>query len=245
MAHAHRAHPSHAPGISRRALVLGSIAVGIVVVVLVVTFALGSSSSSPAPATVNGAQRVDSLLQGIPQQGTALGSPSAPATLVEFADLQCPYCGVWARDALPEVVDRYVRTGKLRIVFVGMSFLGPDSVKALRAALAAGQHNRFWNVVELLYENQGTENGGWVTDSLLRGIGAAVPGLDAERMLAESGSPAVSRALAQADASARQAGINATPSFALASPGGRLHIVRPANLSAAGIEPQIEAALRR
>jgi protein-disulfide isomerase len=62
-------------------------------------------------------------------------------------------------------------------------------------------------------------------------------------MLAEAGSPAVSRALAQADATAGQAGVNATPSFALASLGRSLHVVQPTSLTTAGLVPQIEAAL--
>jgi protein-disulfide isomerase len=126
-----------------------------------------------------------------------------------------------------------------------MSFLGPDSVKALRATLAAGRQNHLWNVLELLYENQGSENTGWVSDSLLRGIGSAVPGLDAERMLADASSPAVSRVLARADAAAGEAGVNATPTFALAPMGKNLRIVQPTSLTAAGLEPQIEAALKR
>jgi protein-disulfide isomerase len=52
---------------------------------------------------------------GIPQDGTALGSASAPATPTEYADLQCPFCADYARDVLPAVVERYVRTGRLRL----------------------------------------------------------------------------------------------------------------------------------
>ena len=117
---------------------------------------------------------------------------------MEFADPQCPYCADWAKTSLPTIVRRYVRTGKVRIVFDGMAFVGADSDTALRTALAAGRQGRFWNVIELLFENQGTENTGWVTDSLLRSIGAAVPGLDAQRMLDERTSSDVESALANA-----------------------------------------------
>jgi hypothetical protein len=88
-----------------------------------------------------------SLFRNIPQRGAVLGNPAAPVTLVEYADLQCPYCADWAVGALPVLVDEYVRSGKLRIVFRGMAFLGPESDTALRTAVAAGRQNRLWDVV--------------------------------------------------------------------------------------------------
>jgi protein-disulfide isomerase len=229
----------------RRVLVLGSVAVAIVAAAaLAVVFAFGSSGST-APATVTGGARVQALLHGIPQQGTVLGSASAPVTLVEFADPQCPYCGMWERDALPTIIDRYVRPGKVRIIFEGMAFVGPDSVTALRTALAAARQDRFWNVLELLYDNQGGENTGWVTDSLLRGIGAAVPGLDTERMLADRNSAVVDQAVARAAAVAQSAGVNSTPSFAVARGGGQLQLVRVSDLTAGALTPALDAALKQ
>ena len=133
----------------------------------------------------------------------------------------------------------------MRIVFSGMHFVGPDSETALRTALAAAAQGRFWNVLELLYENQGTENTGWVTDSLLRSIGDAVPGLSTSRMLDERQSPAVERLLAQGDALAQQAGVNSTPTFAVGQNG-----IDPADRAASrrserpGSSRRIDAALK-
>ena len=110
----------------------------------------------------------DALFRDIPRNGIALGSPQAPVTLVEFADLQCPYCARWSRDAFPTIVDEYVRAGRVRVVFRGLSFVGPESNTALRAALAAGEQNRLWDVVHGLYLGQGAENSGWVSERLLR-----------------------------------------------------------------------------
>jgi protein-disulfide isomerase len=239
---------SVASGPSRRTLLIGSAGVAAAAAAaLVVVFALGSTGSSPATATstVKGAQRVETLLHGIPQRGTELGSPSAPVSLIEFADPQCPYCGMWARDALPQVVTRYVRTGKVLLVFEGMSFVGPDSLTALRTALAAGRQNRFWNVLELLFENQGSENTGWVTEPLLRGIGAAVPGLDTDRMLADRASAAVDRMVAQGDTVARSAGVSSTPTFAVGRTGGTMHVVRPTSLAPSALASELDAALKR
>src|SRR5262245_11194762 len=119
------------------------------------------------PAAMPTPQASRSLFAGVAQQGPALGSPTAPLTLTEYADLQCPYCAQWTRETLPVLVRDYVRTGKLRIVFRGLAFLGPDSSTALRAAHAAGEQNHLWDVVHGLFTRQGAENTGWVSNDLL------------------------------------------------------------------------------
>jgi len=230
---------------TRRRLLLASLAAGVVVAgALIAALALdgGGGTKTPAAAPA-GASRVAALLDGIPQHGTALGSPDAPVTLVEFADPQCPYCAQWAETSLPTIVRRYVRTGKVRIVFGGMAFVGADSDTALRTALAAAAQSRFWNVIDLLYANQGVENTGWVTDSLLRSIGSGIPGLDTQRMLDERSSSAVEQALAQATSLARRAGVNQTPSFAVGRTGGPLQLVQLTTLEPSGLTPTLDAAL--
>ncbi len=225
----------------RRTLVLGSLALAVAAAgALVAVFSLGSGGAAAPPTALIGVADVGRMLRGVAQHGTALGSPGAPVTLVEFADPQCPYCGMWERDALPTVIARYVRTGKVRIVFDGMDFVGPDSETALRTALAAASQNHFWDVVELLYKNQGMENTGWVTDSLLRAIGGAVPGLDTGRMLADRDSAVVDDAVARASSLAQQLGVTSTPSFAVGPTGGRSQIVDARGLTAA-----LDAALAR
>src|ERR687895_662573 len=75
---------------------------------------------------------------------------AAPVTLVEFVDLQCPYCREFAVDAFPALVEKYVRTGKVRIELRGLAFLGPDSERGLRAGFAAGRQGRMFDLMELL-----------------------------------------------------------------------------------------------
>jgi protein-disulfide isomerase len=213
---------------------------GGLIAALVLTTRGSTGSHSTAPV---GMAQVAAMLRNVPQNGAVLGSPKAPVTLVEFADPQCPYCGDWERTSLPTIVDKYVRPGKVRIVFNGMSFVGPDSTTALRTALAAGQQDRFWNVIALLYLNQGTENTGWVTDSLLRGIGDAIPGLDTNRMLASMNSPAVTRQLDAAAAFAQKAGVDRTPTFAVGKTDKALTLVQVSSLEPSGLEPALDAAL--
>lgn len=207
-----------------RVLILGAAAAAVAAAALIVVSAVGSGSgkkSTPAVA-VAGAAETNRLLQGIPQNGNVLGNPDAPVTMVEFADLQCPYCAQYAVDALPAIVSEYVRPGKVKLVFNGMTFIGHDSETALRTAYAASLQGKLWNVVDLLYKNQGAENSGWVSDGLLRSVGEAVPGLDAQQMLDQTNSNEVNQALAKGDFQAQQAHVSQTPSFFAGPTGGTL-----------------------
>src|SRR5690606_602302 len=91
---------------------------------------------------------------GVPQDGIALGAPAAPFTLIEFADLQCPFCAVYARDVLPTIIDRYVRPGKLRLELNLLTFLGEDSIRAGRVAAAAAQQDRLWTFTDAFFAEQ-------------------------------------------------------------------------------------------
>lgn len=205
---------------SRVALVFGTAA--LIALALTTASLLGSRSPEEEPLALRGGAETEALLRGIPQEGIALGSPDAPVTLVEYADLQCPYCAQWAREAFPAIVDEYVRPGRVRIVFRGLAFIGPESEAALRTALAAGAQGRLWNLVHLLYRNQGAENGGWVTDDFLHRLGHQVRGLNPERAFAERRTPSVDRELAAAARAAEASGIAGTPSFEAGPTGGAL-----------------------
>lgn len=82
----------------------------------------GEPAAAPALPSVAGTAEAAALLDGVPQSGIVLGSPEAPVTLVEYADLQCPYCRAWATYAFPELVRDYVRAGTVKIVFRGPTF---------------------------------------------------------------------------------------------------------------------------
>jgi protein-disulfide isomerase len=199
------------------------------------SLAASRGESAPAVSAPAGPAQ-ESSFTGIPQQGAALGDPNAEVTLVEYADLQCPYCAQWSRQALPVLVDEYVRTGRVRIVFRGLAFLGPDSVRALRAAVAAGRQNRLWNVVEGLYSRQGAENSGWVSDAMLHEVAG-------HRAVDGSSAPWIDRELTKSSKAAQAAGIAGTPAFQVGRTGGPLELVQVSSLGAEGLRPAIESAL--
>jgi len=200
----------------RTLLALGGVAAA-AAALAVVLVVLSSGGGETATTATEPTPARSALYAGIPQSGITLGDPAAPE-LIEFADLQCPYCGIFARDALPTIVRRYVRTGRAKLVFRGLAFIGQDSVTALRAVEAAGLQNRLWDVVDAFYAAQGDENSGWVTDGLIRQIGSSTPGLDVERWLDDASSSVVDARIRESQDVASQAGVRSTPTLLL---GGR------------------------
>src|SRR4051794_29721148 len=232
----------------RRLKLLGAVlaAAAVVVAGLIAVSTSGSSAGAPpaassasAGSSAPGASTSRALLAGIPQNGLTLGDPKAPVRVIEFADLQCPFCRAYTTGVMPRLVKEYVRPGRVRMEFRALTFIGPDSVRAARVAEAAARQNRLWNFVDLAYANQGRENSGYATDALLRRLGAAVPGLDVDRAFADRNSAAVTAQLTAADGLATSSGVNETPTF-LVGRGSSLKAV-----DAAGLPAAIKAAVGR
>ena len=218
-------------------------------VVVALSIAISSRGSATANAASGskliGASFSSRLFAGLPQHGTLLGRADAPVRIVEFADLQCPYCDMYAVQTLPTLVQRYVRTGEVSMRFENLSFIGPDSVTAGRVAAAAGQQDKLWNFVDLLYLNQGEENTGYVTPAYIDRLLEAVPGLKVSAALSASRTQAAGEALAQANEVASQNGIDSTPSFLIGRIGGPLRPFQPSSLQAAPFMQAIAALLGR
>lgn len=226
-ARAERARAEAARARTRRRLwQLGAaLAVAALVVVAIVLASGGGGSSTPkrkAGEAIPGQTESNALFAGIPQQGLAIGKPDAPATLVEFADLQCPFCRQYTATVMPQLVAQYVRTGKLRMVFRNVAFIGTDSIRAAQMAAAAGIQNKLWPFVDLFYTNQGEENSGYVTDDFLRQIGGGVKGLDVTKAMNDRGIASVQKQLNEASTLWQANGFSGTPSFLLGKTGGTL-----------------------
>ncbi len=188
-------------------------AVAIVAALALVGVALvfrDNGSGTPTSATTPGAD-----LTGIPQDGAVLGKPSAPVTLIEYADAQCPGCRYYALELFPSITDEYIRTGKIKTEYRGFPFIGPDSTKALRFILAAGEQNRLWQLQEELYRYQGGENKGWVTDALIRERASDIPGLDVDKLFADAQSKRITREAEAAYGKGQALGLPGTPTFFL------------------------------
>jgi protein-disulfide isomerase len=215
------------------AVVLGAAALVVAVLIAVSTSGSGTKTAATTASSgpVAGARESSAMLSGIPQNGIVLGNPKAPVRMIEFADLQCPFCAQYSLNTMPTLVQDYVRPGKVRMELRTLAFIGDDSVRAARVAEAAAQQDKLWNFVDVAYYNQGKENSGWATDAVLRRLATAA-GVDANRAFAARDSAAVTGALNAANTLATSKGIQSTPTF-LVGRGSNLKAVDAAGLPAA------------
>jgi protein-disulfide isomerase len=192
---------------------VGFLAIVVVVGLIVVN---ASGDGSGGDTELEGKKEVTRLLAGIEQDEMLLGDPGAPVELIEFGDLQCPFCAAFAKEILPPVIDAQVKKGQLKIEFRNFTIIGEQSVPAGAAALAAAAQGRGWNYLELFYRNQGEENSGYADDAFLEAVakGAGVKNLakwndERAELTAE---------VEETSQEAQNLGFEGTPSFALKGP---------------------------
>ncbi len=167
-------------------------------------------------------EQISALLAGIPQHENALGQPAAPLTLAYFADLQCPYCRDFSLEVLPSIIERWVRSGKLRIESHALQAATQDPAVFMAqqvAALAAGRQERAWYFTETFYAQQGEENSGYVTNAYLRDIASQVTGLDLARWASDRRDQELANEIAGDARTAESAGLTGTPSFLIGGSG--------------------------
>ena len=105
------------------------------------------------------------------------GSESAPVTIIEFGDFQCPKCDQWFQNEKPIIKQDYIDTGRANLYFVDFAFLGDDSMTAANASYCAEEQGKYWEFHSHLYNNQGGINEGWASPSNLKMFASDV-GLD-------------------------------------------------------------------
>jgi protein-disulfide isomerase len=112
----------------------------------------------------------------------------------------------------PQIVENYVKTGKVKFVYRDLTVIGPESDAAAAAAACAEDQGKFWAFHDTAYANHGGENTGAYSKDRLQKM-AEVVGLDMDKFNTCISKNPHKQELADAEAEAVKAGINVTPSF--------------------------------
>jgi protein-disulfide isomerase len=164
-----------------------------------------------------------------PLAGRTKGSPKAPVTVYEMSDFQCPYCRSFALEIFPELDRRYIKTGKVRWVFINfpLTSIHRHAAAAAELAMCAAKQGGFWKVHDLLFQHQAT----W---SPLNEAGpffvslADSAGLSKNTLIACVAAPETMKDLKAEAEGAQRAGAASTPSFYIE--GGLMTGAQPASV---------------
>jgi protein-disulfide isomerase len=237
----------------KRLIQLGSVAGAVVVIIVVILIATSGGGSkvilpSKNPESQKQANQVTALLTGIPQNGNTLGDPKAPVTMQYFGDLECPICKEFTLGALPALVTKYVRTGKLKIEYRNLETATrePETFKTQQiAALAAGKQQKGWDYIELFYHEQGQEDSEYVTEKYLQALAQQVPGMNLASWTAARNDAAFTHTITSDAQAANNAGFSGTPSFLIGKTGQPLQKLEYSSLTEpASFESAIEKLLK-
>jgi protein-disulfide isomerase len=144
----------------------------------------------------------------------ARGAKTAPVTVYEMADFQCPYCRDFALQTWPSIDKEYVRTGKVRWIFINFPIpsIHPNAVAAAEFAACAARQGRFWPTHDMLYGThdrwENLKNAAPFFQSQIPALGLKQ---DAMTSCLESGVGAA--AVSDDVAGAQRSGARSTPTF--------------------------------
>lgn len=133
-------------------------------VVVVAALVWAGTAANNAPGTT--------LPPTVTQNGHMRGVATAPVTIEEWADFQCPACGQFARQTEPQLLSMYVANGQVALVFRNMAFLGQESSWAAEASECASEQGKFWEYHDKLFASQAGENRGAFSKNNLKRFGA-------------------------------------------------------------------------
>ena len=148
-----------------------------------------------------------------------LGNSNAPITLIEFGDYQCHFCNVFFHSTEEDILEKYVETGKVKMIFKDYNIIGPDSVNASHGAHCASDQGLFWEYHDILYSNWTGENNGWASSDNLT-IFAQEIGLDMDTWSECMKTGVHSQTIVGSNEDARILELTGTPAFFVIGPDG-------------------------
>ena len=136
-----------------------------------------------------------------------------------WLDFQCPFCKQFETQTLPTLIEKYVNSGKLKIVLKDFQFLGEDSQTAGIAENAVWEaapgSYQAWH--EAMYKNQDGENSGWGKKEDIIEMTRSIPGIDADQVsaLMDQKKEAYQKELDDDKQEGSKFGVSGTPGFVI------------------------------
>ena len=223
--------------------------VSVVFVILVIVVAISFSSyqanllemHDPTKYAEKIAAKQSPLLN-LENSSPALGSENAPVTIVEFGDYQCEACYHWFHNTRDTLIDNYIETGKAKLVFVDLPFLGRDSPKAAQASYCAEDQEKYWEYHTMLYTFQdGQPDSGWADRDRLNSFAFSLDMNMDEFNDCMDSSKYQKRVKANYNEAVKH-GVQQTPTFIIISQDGTIEKfagAQPYSVFAATIEPML------
>lgn len=150
-----------------------------------------------------------------------LGDPNAPITLVEFGDYQCHFCNVHFHNTEHKLLENFVDSGKVKMIFKDFTIIGPDSVNAAHGAHCANDQDKFWEYHDILYNNWTGENNGWASSENLLKFAQSID-LDIDQWSDCMLEARHSQKIVDSSKDARDLGITGTPAFFVIGPDDKI-----------------------
>ena len=180
----------------------------VIPVVIGILFGVLFTTISEEPSINSTILNKENLLFG----STILGNPDAKITVVEFGDYQCTFCYKFHNDVMKKINDKYIESGDVNFVYKDFPLNGKSSILASEASYCAQQQDRFWTYHDMLYDNWGGENTGWITQEILTDF-AKESELNLEEFNSCMANSEFRQKVLNNEQFAKEININATPSF--------------------------------
>ncbi|SOB78202.1 Protein-disulfide isomerase [Marinobacter sp. LV10R510-11A] len=138
---------------SRKPLVIG-VSVLVLAAIVLGVFFLTASPKPTSDALPVAAPNAEAFPAELDQYGVSVGAEDAPVVVREFADFQCPACGMFA-EASKRLKQEYVEAGQVRFVYFDLPLRQhQNAFPAAQAARCAGDQGAYWKMHERLYDSQ-------------------------------------------------------------------------------------------
>jgi len=158
------------------------------------------------------------------------GEVTAPVAIIEYADIECPFCRRFEHDIYPRVFDDYIKTGKARLYYRDMPLpFHEHAVPAARSAHCAGEQGKFWEMHDSLFIDKiaipgpNGRSSGLTTSDIDES--AAKLGLDTAKLDACMASTRFADVIKRSSEEAAKMNIEGTPTFVIGTIGPNGNIV--------------------